>query len=141
MPTSVSTVNERAARAISRALSASGIGMTPRETSTSGTPASAAQRRHSSTRPWLHAISSSVPPRQARTPCSASSASFVLELAVEVGGAPPELPDVDELTGRLEQSPCLRRGQALVEHVGQPCRARLGRSRRQAQEVPAPYIG
>ena len=65
-----------AARRSRSCLSSSVMGATPRETSTLSNPTAAAQSRHSCARPWAQEISSSVPPRQERTPWPLSSASF-----------------------------------------------------------------
>ena len=48
-----------------------------------------------------------------------------VEPGVEIGAAPPELPDVDEGSGRVEDGAHLRQGKASINHAGQAVPARL----------------
>ena len=91
---------------------------TPRETSTLSNPTSAAQSRHCCALPCAQEISSSVPPRQERTPCLRNSSSFSGS-PVDVGRAPAELPHVHGGPPPLQRLRPLTRRQSLVEHVGQ----------------------
>ena len=74
-PTSASTMKCRAASAISSCLAAWSMATVPAETSTHGNPQPRAQSRNSIARSCAQAISSSVPPGEASTPCSASNSS------------------------------------------------------------------
>src|SRR5215510_15041292 len=81
LPTSAITSNRSVACRMSSCLADTLIGATPRETSTRSKPTDFAQSRQASAWLCIHAISSSVPPRQERTPASRSR----LSLSARVG--------------------------------------------------------
>ena len=114
------------ARRISAALASGPSRPRPSLTSTRGTRIAAAHSRHSAARSCSAAISSSVPPGQAATSCRRSSVELGVELRVEVGAAPAELPEVEEAGGGVRgwRAP-RRRGRPPSSARGQPDRRGL----------------
>src|SRR5205814_2141802 len=59
---------------------------------------------------------------------------LLLEVVRDVAGAPAELHDVDELSGRVEQALYVADVQPLVEHMGETFAARLAGPCRHTEE-------